>query len=74
MRVPAELLKPLVHEENLAPDAVWVYEGSDHQALILARERAGGQLSFRYLPIKNLTQDQNGQFILKLRRGMRISR
>ena len=62
LRVPAELLKPLVHEEDLAPDAVWVYERNDRQALILARNEPGGQLSFRYLPIKNLTQDQDGQF------------
>lgn len=61
LRIPAELVKPLVHEESLAPDAVWVYEGNDRQALILARDEAGGQLSFRYLPIKNLTQDQNGR-------------
>ncbi|MBA2704773.1 MAG: alkaline phosphatase family protein [Blastocatellia bacterium] len=61
LRIPAELVKPLVHEENLAPDAVWVYEGNDRQALILARDEAGGQLSLRYLPIKNLTQDQNGR-------------
>ncbi len=61
VRVPAELLKPLVHEQNLAPDAVWVYEGNDRQALILARNDAGGQLSFRYLPVKNLSQDQDGR-------------
>ena len=61
MRVSTDLLKPLVHEDNLAPDAVWVYERSDRQALILARNEAGGQLSFRYLPIKNLTQDQDGK-------------
>jgi hypothetical protein len=61
VRVPVELLKPLVHEQNLAPDAVWVYEGNDHQALILARNEAGGQLSFRYLPVRNLTQDQDGR-------------
>jgi hypothetical protein len=60
-RVPAKLLEPLVHEQSLSPDAVWVYEGNDRQALILAREDAGGQLSFRYLPVKNLTQDQHGQ-------------
>jgi hypothetical protein len=61
LRVPAELVNSLVHEENLAPDAVWVYERSDRQALILARNEPGGQLSFRYLPIKNLTQDQDGK-------------
>lgn len=61
VRVPAEFVGPLVQEQNLAPDAVWVYEGNDRQALILAREDAGRQLSFRYLPVKNLTQDPDGQ-------------
>jgi hypothetical protein len=42
-RVPAKLLEPLVHEQNLSPDAVWVYEGNDRQALILAGEDAGGK-------------------------------
>lgn len=59
--IRTELLKPLVQEDNLAPDAVWIYERSDRQALILARNETGGQLSFRYLPIKNLTQDQDGK-------------
>jgi hypothetical protein len=61
MRVPSELVKPLVHEDNLAPDAVWVYERSDRQALILARNETGGQFSFRYVPIKHLTQDEDGK-------------
>ncbi|MEP6717854.1 MAG: alkaline phosphatase family protein [bacterium] len=60
-RVPAELLRSLVHEPDLDPDAIWVYGGTDSQALILARQDAGGRLSFRYLPIRNLTQDQDGQ-------------
>jgi hypothetical protein len=61
VRIPAKRLEPLLHEQNLAPDAVWVYEGNDRQALILARDNVDGQLSFHYLPIKNLTQDQDGR-------------
>lgn len=61
VRVSTELLEPLIREDNVASDAVWVYERSDRQALILARNESGGQLSFRYLPIKNLTQDQDGK-------------
>ena len=61
LRVPTEILKPLVHEQDLAPDAVWIYGGNDTQALILAREDAMGGLSFRYLPVKNLKQDQDGR-------------
>lgn len=61
LRIPSNLLKPLVQEQGLAPDAVWVYGDKDSQALILARRDAMGRLSFRYLPIRNLTQDQDGQ-------------
>jgi hypothetical protein len=61
LRFPAEVLKPLLREDNLAPDAVWVYQRTDRQALILARNETDGQLSFRYLPIKNLTQDNDGK-------------
>jgi hypothetical protein len=61
VRVPAELVKPLISETGIGPDVVWVSAGPEQQALILAREDGNGQLSFRYLPIKNLTQDETGQ-------------
>jgi hypothetical protein len=60
MRLPAELVKPLITDTEIAPDVVWVTAGPDHQALILAREDAKGQLSFRYIPIKRLSQDAAG--------------
>lgn len=62
MRLPAGLIKPLVGETDIAPDVVWVSAGGDQEALILAREDAQGQLSFRYVPIKSLTQDEAGRF------------
>ncbi|MGZ8843643.1 MAG: alkaline phosphatase family protein [Pyrinomonadaceae bacterium] len=61
IRIPAELVKPLITENGIAPDVVWVSAGPDQQALILAREDERGQLSFRYLPIKNLTEDETGR-------------
>ncbi|HLO00904.1 MAG TPA: alkaline phosphatase family protein [Pyrinomonadaceae bacterium] len=61
IRLPAELVKPLIGETDIAPDVVWVSEGPEQQALILAREDGRGQLSFRYLPISHLTQDAAGQ-------------
>ena len=61
VRLPAELLKPLISEAGILPDVVWVSAGPEEQALILAREDNEGQLSFRYLPIKNLTQDETDQ-------------
>ena len=61
VRIPARLVKPLIAETEIAADVVWVSAGPENQALILAREDAEGQLSLRYLPIKNLTQDETGQ-------------
>jgi hypothetical protein len=60
LRIPAEQLKPLIGDTDITPDVIWVTAGPDSQALILAREDANKQLSFRYLPIKQLTQDLNG--------------
>ena len=60
VRVPAELVKPLVKENGIA-DVVWVSAGPEQQALILAREDGQGQLSLRYLPINKLTQDETGR-------------
>ena len=59
-RLSAELVKPLIADTDIAPDVVWVSAGPEQQALILARKDVKGQLSFRYLPIKNLTQDETG--------------
>jgi uncharacterized coiled-coil protein SlyX len=61
IRIPADSLSPSISEKDIAPDVVWVSAGRDQQALILSREDPNGQLSLRYLPIKNLTQDANGQ-------------
>ncbi|HKB64962.1 MAG TPA: alkaline phosphatase family protein [Pyrinomonadaceae bacterium] len=60
VRLPAELVKPLITDTEIAPDVVWVSAGREQQALILAREDGQGQLSFRYLPIKNLNEDEAG--------------
>jgi len=41
-------------------DAVWLYAGSDRQALILARRDKEYHLSLRYLPVRDLTQNTRG--------------
>ena len=61
MRVSSELVKPLISDDNLAPDVVWVSAAKDRQALILSRKDDRGRLSLRYVPIKNLTQDESGR-------------
>jgi hypothetical protein len=60
LRIPSRQL-PMLNERHLTPDVIWVYGGPDKQALILAREDELGQLSFRYQPIRNLTQDEQGE-------------
>ncbi|MCA1606475.1 MAG: hypothetical protein LC775_13635, partial [Acidobacteria bacterium] len=58
--IPAELVKPLVNENEVS-DVAWVSAGREHQALILARADSQGQLSFRYVPVRKLTQDESGR-------------
>jgi len=61
-RIPREAIAPAL-DADLKPDddVVWLYSGPDRQALIIPRgEKAGGQLSLRYLPVANLTQTDDG--------------
>jgi hypothetical protein len=51
-----------LNERSIHPDVIWVNGGPEKQALILGRADAQGNLSFRYMPIRNLTQDASGQF------------
>lgn len=41
-------------------EAIWLSSAPDRQALLLSHTDEAGQLSFRYLPISNLTQDEDG--------------
>lgn len=60
-RIPREWLKPLL-SDDLQPDSdpIWLYGGPDRQVLILPRSEGSGQLQLRYLPVANLTQDEQG--------------
>jgi hypothetical protein len=60
-RIPSQLILPLLPEPGINPDVIWVHCGQEKQALILARKDQQGGLSFRYLPIRNLTQDAEGR-------------
>jgi len=64
-RLSRDLLLPLINERDIDPDVIWVTCGADRQALILSRRDANGNLSLRYLPIGNLTQDASGRFQFK---------
>lgn len=60
-RIPREVIAPAL-SDDLQPDddVVWLYGGPDRQGLVLPRSEAKGQLWLRYLPIANLTQDEQG--------------
>ncbi|HKY30558.1 MAG TPA: alkaline phosphatase family protein [Pyrinomonadaceae bacterium] len=60
-RISADLVLPLLPDRGINRDVVWVYGGPEKQALILSHEDEKGQMSFRYQPVKNLTQDAQGR-------------
>jgi hypothetical protein len=60
-RLPREMVLPLIEDKEIDPDVVWVTAGSNRQALLLSRRDGAGNLSFRYLPISNLTEDASGR-------------
>jgi hypothetical protein len=60
-RLLRELVLPLIDDKEIDEDVIWVTAAANRQALLLSKHDANGQLSFRYLPISNLTQDANGR-------------
>ena len=59
-RISADLL-PQLKERALHPDVIWASGGPEKQALIMARVDEHGDRIFRYVPVKNLTQDAAGR-------------
>jgi hypothetical protein len=64
--ISAKEITPSIEDSNISDDIVWVSGSSDKQALILSRVDEKGQLSLRYQPIRNLTQDQDGKIHFEL--------
>jgi hypothetical protein len=60
-RISADLVLPKGDAQAIHPDVIWVNGGPETQALILGRTDPQGNLSFRYVPIKHLTQDSSGR-------------
>ena len=60
-RLDRELVLPLLDDKDINEDVIWVSNDANRQALILSRHDVNGQLSFRYLPIGNLTEDAGGR-------------
>jgi Type I phosphodiesterase / nucleotide pyrophosphatase len=65
-RLSRDLVLPLIDDQDIDEDVIWVTAGATRQALLLSRRNAAGELSFRYLPISNLTQDANGRLQFKV--------
>ncbi|PYT05368.1 MAG: hypothetical protein DMF65_00385, partial [Acidobacteria bacterium] len=59
VRLDADALNAALGKDSRADEVFWLYGGPNSQALILAREN--GQLTLRYLPVANLTQDADGR-------------
>jgi hypothetical protein len=59
-RLDSKLVANQLNESGLADDAIWVH-GDDKQALLVFRTNAAGELSIRYQPINNLTEDESGK-------------
>lgn len=64
-RLSRDLVLPLIDERDIDEDVIWVTAGANRQALLLSRRNALGELSIRYLPISNLTQDSSGKLQFK---------
>ena len=64
-RLPREWVLPLTDDKDIDEDVIWVSNSINRQALILSKHDANGQLSFRYLPITDLTQDADGHLHFK---------
>jgi hypothetical protein len=60
-RISRDLVLPLIDDKNIDEDVIWVSNSVTRQALILSKRDANGQLSFRYLPVSNLTQAADGR-------------
>jgi len=60
-RLPASLVADTLNESDISDDVIWIDAGRGKQALLLSRINATGELSLKFQPITNLTQDENGR-------------
>src|SRR4030095_13549269 len=54
-------------ETGMSEDLIWINAGDGKEALLLSKIDANGDLSIRYQPITNLTQDEAGRIRFLLR-------
>ena len=61
LRAPTAAFGAALREYGpLDPQVIWLYDGAEHQALILSRADADGKLNLRYLPVARLAQSADG--------------
>jgi hypothetical protein len=60
VRLAAETVRPTLKDVDF-DDVIWIFDGQEDEALILARRGIHGSLSFRYLPIRHLIQTAEGR-------------
>lgn len=60
-RLPSSLVIDSLNERDISDDVIWIDAGRGKQALLLSRVSETGELSLRFQPITNLTQDENGR-------------
>jgi hypothetical protein len=65
-RLTRDLVLPLINERDIDEDVIWISAGANRQALLLSRPGTDGQLTLRYLPVSNLTQDADGKLQFKV--------
>ena len=53
-------------ETDISDDVIWINGGGGKEALLLSKTNANGELSIRYQPISNLTQDEGGRIKFSL--------
>lgn len=67
VRIPLDsVADALPQGQRPTEDPVWLYSGEAKQALILARENAAGERSYRYLPVAGLKQDASGKVAFRV--------
>lgn len=67
-RIPLDAItRNLPDELKSNEDIIWLYGGTDQQSLILTREDAKGNQSFRYLPVANLRQTADGKISFEMK-------
>ena len=72
VRIPNAILAPALPPDNRPDpdslpneDAVWLYADQDHQVVILSRHDSSNGLQLRYLPVRELQQDIEGNLHVK---------